>query len=59
MSLLVFGAPEEFALMMLAFATFIGLGGDDILYKTVFSICIGLVLLSAVGLDIISPASRA
>ncbi|MEE8286402.1 MAG: tripartite tricarboxylate transporter permease, partial [Gammaproteobacteria bacterium] len=30
---LVFGAPEEFALMMLAFATFIGLGGDDI-YKT-------------------------
>ena len=26
---LVFGAPEEFALMMLAFATFVGLGGDD------------------------------
>ncbi len=53
---LVFGAPEEFALMMLAFATFIGLGGDDI-YKTIFSICIGLVL-SAVGLDIISGEPR-
>src|ERR671918_1518314 len=25
-----FGPPEEFALMVLAFATFIGLGGDDI-----------------------------
>ena len=53
---LVFGAPEEFALMMLAFATFIGLGGDDI-FKTLFSICIGLVL-SAVGLDIISGEPR-
>jgi len=53
---LVFGAPEEFALMLLAFATFIGLGGDDI-YKTIFSICIGLVL-SAVGFDIISGEPR-
>ncbi len=53
---LVFGAPEEFALMMLAFATFIGLGGDDIA-KTIFSICIGLVL-SAVGVDIISGEPR-
>ncbi len=53
---LVFGAPEEFALMMLAFATFVGLGGDD-LWKTIFSICIGLVL-SAVGLDIISGEPR-
>ncbi|MGH6912249.1 MAG: tripartite tricarboxylate transporter permease, partial [Geminicoccales bacterium] len=35
-----FGPPEEFALMMLAFATFIGLGGDDI-PKTIFSILIG------------------
>ena len=42
--------------MMLAFATFIGLGGDDI-PKTLFSICIGLVL-SAVGLDIISGQPR-
>jgi len=51
-----FGAPEEFALMMLAFATFVGLGGDDI-PKTIFSICIGLVLAS-VGLDIISGEPR-
>jgi len=53
---LAFGSPEEFALMMLAFATFIGLGGDDI-PKTFFSIFIGLVL-SAVGLDIVSGAPR-
>ena len=53
---LAFGSPEEFALMILAFATFIGLGGDDI-PKTLFSICIGLVL-SAVGLDIISGQPR-
>ena len=53
---LAFGAPEEFALMMLAFATFIGLGGDDIA-KTFFSIFIGLVF-SAVGLDIISGQPR-
>ena len=53
---LAFGPPEEFALMMLAFATFIGLGGDDI-PKTFFSIFIGLVM-SAVGLDIISGHPR-
>ena len=53
---LSFAAPEEFALMLLAFATFIGLGGDDI-PKTFFSICIGLVL-SAVGLDVISGQPR-
>ena len=53
---LAFGPPETFALMMLAFATFIGLGGDDI-SKTLFSIFIGLVF-SAVGLDIISGEPR-
>ena len=53
---LAFGPPEEFALMMLAFATFIGLGGDDI-PKTFFSIFIGLAL-SAVGLDIVSGEPR-
>jgi putative tricarboxylic transport membrane protein len=53
---LVFGSPEEFALMMLAFATFVGLGGDD-LFKTIFSIAIGLVL-SAIGFDIISGEPR-
>ena len=53
---LKFGPTEEFALMVLAFATFIGLGGDDI-PKTIFSILIGLVLAS-VGLDIISGQPR-
>ena len=53
---LTFGSPEIFALMALAFATFIGLGGDDI-PKTLFSIFIGLVM-SAVGLDIISGQPR-
>jgi len=53
---LAFGAAEEFALMILAFATFVGLGGDDI-PKTLFSIFIGLAL-SAVGLDIISGEPR-
>ncbi len=53
---LTFGSPEIFALMLLAFATFIGLGGDDI-PKTFFSIFVGLAL-SAVGLDIISGQPR-
>ncbi len=53
---LTFGSPEIFALMLLAFATFIGLGGDDI-PKTFFSIFIGLAL-SAVGLDIMSGQPR-
>jgi len=53
---LAIGPPEEFALMILAFATFIGLGGDDI-PKTFFSIFIGLVF-SAVGLDIVSGRPR-
>ena len=53
---LQFGDPEIFALMLLAFATFIGLGGDDI-PKTIFSICFGLVLAS-VGFDIVSGEPR-
>ena len=53
---LSFGPPEIFALMLLAFATFVGLGGDDI-PKTIFSICIGLVL-AAVGFDEISGEPR-
>ena len=53
---LSFGPPEIFALMLLAFATFVGLGGDDI-PKTVFSICFGLVL-AAVGFDEISGEPR-
>ncbi len=51
-----FGPQEVFTLMVLAFATFIGLGGDDI-PKTIFSILIGLTL-ATVGLDIISGKPR-
>lgn len=51
-----FGNPEIFALMLLAFATFIGLGGDDI-PKTLFSIFFGL-LLATVGFDTISGEPR-
>ena len=53
---LQFGNPEIFALMLLAFATFAGLGGDDFA-KTIFSICFGLVL-SSIGFDIISGEPR-
>jgi len=53
---LSFGSPEVFSLMILAFATFVGLGGDDIA-KTVFSILIGLAL-STVGLDVVSGRPR-
>ena len=53
---LAFGPPEEFALMILAFATFIGLGSDDIA-KTFFSIFLGLAL-ATVGLDIVSGKPR-
>jgi len=53
---LKFGPQEEFALMMLAFATFIGLGGDDI-PKTIFSILIGLVL-ATIGLDVMTGKPR-
>jgi len=53
---LAFGPQEEFALMLLAFATFIGLGGDDI-PKTIFSIAIGLVI-AAVGFDEITGSPR-
>jgi putative tricarboxylic transport membrane protein len=53
---LQFGPPEQFALMVMAFATFIGLGGDDV-PKTIYSILIGLVL-ATVGLDIITGNPR-
>ncbi len=51
-----FGNPEIFALMLLAFATFVGLSGDDI-PKTIFSIAFGLVL-ATVGFDIVSGEPR-
>lgn len=53
---LKFGPPEEFALVLLAFTTFVGLGGDDVL-KTIIMICLGLAL-STVGLDLISGQPR-
>ncbi|MDQ2092284.1 tripartite tricarboxylate transporter permease [Marimonas arenosa] len=53
---LAFGPAEEFALVLLAFTTFVGLGGDDVL-KTIIMICLGLVL-SSVGLDLISGQPR-
>lgn len=53
---LAFGPAEEFALVLLAFTTFVGLGGDDI-PKTIIMICLGLVL-STVGLDLISGQPR-
>ncbi|GAA0291631.1 tripartite tricarboxylate transporter permease [Rhodovulum strictum] len=53
---LKFGPAEEFALVLLAFTTFVGLGGDDTL-KTIVMICLGLVL-STVGLDMISGQPR-
>ena len=53
---LMFGPAEEFALVLLAFTTFVGLGGDDV-FKTVVMICLGLVL-STVGLDLISGQPR-
>lgn len=53
---LAFGPAEEFALVLLAFTTFVGLGGDDVA-KTIVMICFGLVL-STVGLDLISGQPR-
>ena len=53
---LAFGPAEEFALVLMAFTTFVGLGGDDVL-KTIVMICLGLVL-STVGLDLISGQPR-
>lgn len=53
---LAFGPAEEFALVLLAFTTFVGLGGDDVA-KTVMMILLGLAL-STVGLDQISGQPR-
>src|SRR5574341_537296 len=53
---LKFGPPENFAVLLLAFATFTGLGGGDPA-KTLFMTLFGL-LLSTVGFDIVSGAPR-
>ncbi|MDQ7844677.1 MAG: tripartite tricarboxylate transporter permease [Armatimonadota bacterium] len=51
-----FGPPENFAVLLLAFATFTGLGGGDPA-KALFMTGLGL-LLSTVGFDIVSGQPR-
>jgi len=53
---LKFGPPENFAVLLLAFATFTGLGGGNPV-KTVLMTLLGL-LLSTVGFDIITGSPR-
>jgi putative tricarboxylic transport membrane protein len=53
---LAFGPAEEFALVLMAFSTFVALGGEDV-FKTIAMIAFGLVL-STVGLDLISGQPR-
>jgi putative tricarboxylic transport membrane protein len=53
---LKFGPPENFAVLLLAFATFTGLGGGDPV-KTVFMTLLGL-LLSTVGFDVVTGQPR-
>ncbi|MFQ5803726.1 MAG: tripartite tricarboxylate transporter permease, partial [Candidatus Methylomirabilales bacterium] len=53
---LAFGPPEVFTLMLLAYATFAGLGGGNPL-KTIIATLMGLTL-STVGLDIVSGRPR-
>lgn len=51
-----FGPPEFFAIQLLTFSSFIGLGGGDPV-KSLASILIGFILAS-VGLDIVTGALR-
>jgi putative tricarboxylic transport membrane protein len=53
---LKFGPPEFFAIQLLTFSSFIGLGGGNPL-KSLVSILIGFILAS-VGLDIVTGALR-
>ncbi len=53
---LKFGPPEMFAIMMLAFSTFVGLGSGKAT-KTLVSTFFGLIL-TAVGLDIVTGKPR-
>ncbi|GIX48415.1 MAG: tricarboxylate transporter [Candidatus Tectimicrobiota bacterium] len=53
---LKFGPPEMFAIMLMAFATFVGLGGAAPL-KTVIMLVTGL-LLAMVGLDVVTGMPR-
>lgn len=51
-----FGPPELFAVLLLSFATFVGLGGGSPV-KTISMVSLGF-LLSAVGLDIVTGQPR-
>jgi len=53
---LKFGPPEVFAVMMLTFSAFVGLGGKDAI-KSCVSIFIGF-LLACVGMDIVTGEMR-
>lgn len=53
---LKFGPPELFTIMLMAFATFVGLGGGAPL-KTVIMLTMGL-LLAMVGLDVVTGRPR-
>src|SRR5216684_5442003 len=53
---LKFGPPEFFAIQMLTFSSFVGLGGSDPL-KSIVSIALGFIL-AAVGLDIVTGQLR-
>jgi putative tricarboxylic transport membrane protein len=53
---LKFGPPEFFAIQLLTFSSFIGLGGGNPV-KSMISILIGFIL-AAVGLDIVTGALR-
>src|SRR5216684_1420061 len=53
---LKFGPPEFFAIQMLTFSSFVGLGGSDPL-KSIVSIALGF-MLAAVGLDIVTGQLR-
>lgn len=51
-----FGPPEMFAIIVMAFSTFIGLGGGSV-WKSLVGVAIGL-LLTTVGLDIVTAKPR-
>src|SRR5881409_4000821 len=53
---LKFGPPEFFAIQLLTFSSFVGLGGGNLL-KSLVSILLGFIL-SAVGLDIVTGQLR-
>src|SRR5256886_683262 len=53
---LKFGPPEFFAIQLLTFSSFVGLGGGNPL-KSLVSVLLGLIL-SAVGLDIVTGQLR-